>query len=284
MKEFALYEPTSLKEACALLAQHGDQAKALAGGTDLLVGMKAGWLRPEVVVNLKKIDGLRDISFSERRGLSIGALVTWTQILEHPQVAEHYPALHQAAASMGSYQVRNLGTLAGNLCHASPAANGPVPLLIYEASCLIQGPRSKRTLDLSGLFAGPQKNALAPGELLSEIFLPVPPAGSKSLYLKFAQRKAMELATVAVGSLVQVKKDKFKLVRLALGAVGPVPFRAHKAEKVLLDQAASEEIMRRAAQVAMEESAPISDLRASAEYRRGLLEELTYRALRDCLA
>lgn len=282
MKEFELLKPDSLKEACALLVEHQAGAMALAGGTDLLVGMKGGWLAPSVVVNLKGIAGLEEISYGDE-GLTIGALVTWSQILDHPAVAEHYPALHQAAATMGSYQVRNMATLAGNLCHASPAANGPLPLLIYQATCQVQGPDAERTLELAGLFAGPQENSLAPGELVSEIRLPVPPAGSQSLYLKFAQRKAMELATVAVASLVRVEGGKFAEARIALGAVGPTPFRAREAEKLLVGQTAGEEAMRAAAKAAVGECSPIDDLRASAEYRLGLVEELTYRALNDCL-
>ena len=120
--------------------------------------------------------------------------------------------------------------------------------------------------------------------MLTEISLPTPPSGSKSLYLKFAQRKAMELATVAVGCLMHIKKDKFKQVRLALGAVSPTPFRALQAENLLQDQPMSEDIIRQAASTAVRESSPISDLRASAEYRRGLVEELTYRALSQCAA
>ena len=185
-------------------------------------------------------------------------------------MARHYPLLHQASATVGSVQVRNLATLAGNICHASPAANGPVPLLLYEARCRIQGPIGRREIPVDKLFAGVQKNSLKAGELLTEIVIPLPPEGVSGVFYKFAQRKAMELPIVAVGVLIRSDNGVFSLARVALGAVAKKPFRARRVEKALLGKKVSEELLRQAAETALKESDPITDIRASKEYRQEL--------------
>jgi carbon-monoxide dehydrogenase medium subunit len=280
MKEFDLYEPTSVKEACTLLSKFKGKARALAGGTDLLVEMKTGRLNPSAVVNLKKIKGLDKISFSRDSGLRIGALATWTQILDSRPVHSHYPLLREAAETMGSYQVRNVATLGGNVCHASPAANGPIPLLVYEAECIVQSVEGERILPIAKMLVGVQQNGLKPGEILTEIHIPLPPPRTRGSYCKFSQRKAMDLATVAVGALIGTRNGSFELVRIALGAVGPKPFRAKRAEKVLIGRPVEDPLILEAAGAAVEECSPISDIRASKEYRTELVKELTFRAIK----
>jgi carbon-monoxide dehydrogenase medium subunit len=285
MKGFEWLEPKKIQEACQALFDFKTRARAYAGGTDVLVEMKTGRSQPQVLVNLKHLRGLETLRYDDRKGLRVGALVTWTQLLDSEAVVRHYPLLHQAAATMGSVQVRNVATLAGNICHASPAANGPVPLLVYEARCRIQGPSGRREIPVEKLFAGVQKNSLKAGELLTEIVIPPPPEKASGVFYKFAQRKAMELPIVAVGALIRTAADgSVDLARIALGAVAPKPFRALRAEKALLGQNISEALLRSVAETALEESDPITDIRASKDYRRELIRELVYRAVQESLA
>ena len=283
MKEFEMIEPRTSEEACQWLDRFKGKARPYAGGTDLLVELKTGRVKLEALVNLKRIKGLDKIRFSGKNGLAIGALATWTQLLESEAVSAHYPLLRKASESMGSTQIRNVATLVGNICHASPAANGPIPLLLYEAVCLVQGMKGERLIPVGKLFAGVQKNILKPDEIVTEIRLPRPPAGARGSFHKFAQRKAMELPVVAVGTLCSTVNGSWTEVRLALGAVAQKPFRAQKTEKFLTKKKIDEKTMRRAAEVAAGECAPITDLRASKEYRLELVKELVFRALKESL-
>jgi len=283
MKAFDLYDPKTVEEACSLLSKFKGRARALAGGTDLLVEMKTGRMNPSAVVNLKRIRGLDKISFNRESGLRIGALVTWTQILDSKPITTHYPLLRRAAETMGSFQVRNVATLCGNICHGSPAANGPIPLLVYEAECIIQSLNSQRNMPIEKMLVGVQKNSLTSGEVLTEIRIPLPPPKTGGSFYKFSLRKAMDLATVGVGALIGTRKGAFETVRIALGAVAPKPFRARKTEKVLIGKPAEDQLIWEAAGVAAQECSPISDIRASREYRIELVKELTFRAIKESL-
>jgi carbon-monoxide dehydrogenase medium subunit len=284
MKEFELYEPKSIEEACRLLAKLKGRARIMAGGTDLLVELKSGRLKLAAVVSLKGIKGLNKIAFTRKQGLRIGALVTWTQLLDSKPVSSHYPLLRKAAETLGSVQIRNVGTLAGNVTHASPAANGPIPLLIYEAECVVQGPSGTRVIPVEKVFGGVQKNTLRRSEVLTEIRVPVPPAGSNCKYYKFALRRAMDLAVVGLGVLVKARNGAFEDVRIALGSDGPKPFRAKRAEKILAGKGIDDQLIRKAGETAAAECAPITDIRASKEYRIEIVKELTYRAIKESLS
>ena len=283
MKEFEWFEPESIEEASRLLTKFGGRGRIQAGGTDLLVELKRGQLNLAALINLKKIRGLNKIRFTKKEGLRIGAMVTWTQLLESEPVSRHYPLLRKAAEKMGSMQIRNVGTLAGNLAHASPAANGPIPLLVYEATCVIQGPNKTRVIPVEKIFGGVQKNTLLRSEVLTEILVPLPPAEAQGAYYKSGLRKAMDLAVVGVGAMVQAKNGTFDEVRIALGAVAPKPFRAKKAEKLLKGKKIEDRLIREAGETAAAESEPITDIRASKEYRIELIKELTYRAIKESL-
>lgn len=284
MKAFDLYEPETIDEACVMLEQGNGEAGILAGGTDLLVELKSGLVNIPKIINLKGIEGLDYISFSSKEGIRIGALATWTQILESDNVATHYPVLKQSAQVMASAQIRNMATLAGNICHASPAANGPIPLLLYEAECTIQGTTGKRTIPIEEMFSGVQKNSLKLGEILVEIHMPLPPKSSiRGSYEKFATRKAMDLGIAGVGALVKVNNKSFDFVRIALAAVAPTPIRAKKAEEFLKGKGIDDGLIREGAEIASKECSPISDVRASKEYRNELVKELTYRAIKKSM-
>ena len=284
MKEFEFYEPKRVMDACKLLAKYGGQARILAGGTDLLVELKRGWHKPAALINLKQIKGLDKISFTKKEGLRIGAMVTWAQLLDYKPVARHYPLLRMAAEHLGSMQIRNTATLAGNITQASPAANGPLPLLVYDARCVIKGTNGGRTIPVEKMFRGVRKNALRKGEVLTEIRIPVPPAGAKGTYYKFALRRAMDLAVVGLSILAKTQRGKFDEVRIALGSVAPKPFRATKAEKMLKGSKIEDSLIREAGEAAAAQCAPITDLRASKEYRIELVKELVYKGIKECLA
>jgi len=279
MENFEYVEPKTLKEAVRLLVKYKKGAKLLAGGTDLMVGMKDGSVRPKYLINLKKIKGLDKISYSKKKGLSIGSLVTWTNILSSKPIHQYYPILWQAASLIGCPQIRNMGTIGGNICHASPSADSAPALMVYGAQCVIAGPGKDRVIPVEEIFAGVQKISLREGEILTGFHLPTPDTESKGCYLKFSLRKAMDLPIVGVSVLVRTSNGTFQDVKIALGAVAPTPIRAKKTERFLSGKPIDDDTIRRAAEEAVMESKPITDVRASREYRLGLVEELTYRAI-----
>lgn len=273
MRRFDYFEPATLGEAIAVLAHYGTKAQALAGGTDLLVELKEQLRRAECVVNIKRIPGIRTLSFDPHEGLRIGALATAREVEVSPVVLEKYPSLAQAARELGSIQVRNRATIVGNVCRASPSADTLPPLIADGAQITLQGTQGERRMPLEAFFIGPGKTVLQPGELVTELRLPAPAGRTGKVYIKHGRRKAMELATVGVA--VCLTKDD---VRIVLGAVAPTPMRALRAEAAIrgkIDAAAIE----RAAQAAADESRPISNVRASAHYRREMVQVLTRRAL-----
>lgn len=280
MENFEYLEPRTLKEAIGLLVKHKKTGKLLAGGTDLIIEMKEGLIKPQWLINLKKIKGLDKINFSRKDGLTIGTLVTWTNILSSNVIREDYPILREAASVIGCSQIRNIGTIGGNICHASPSADSAPALMIYEVQCLIAGPSRERIIPIDDIFTGVQKISLKEGEILTSFRLPPPDKASKGCYIKFALRNAMGLPVVGVGVLVRTSNGTFKDVKIALGAVASTPLRARKTESFLLGKPVDDEAIRKAAELAMEESEPINDIRASREYRLGLVRELTYRAIK----
>lgn len=277
MRRFEYFEPKSLGEAVALLGRYQGRAQALAGGTDLLVEIKEQLRRADCVVNIKKIPGIGGLSYDPRSGLRIGALATAREVEVSSMVLEKYASLAQAARELGSIQVRNRATIVGNICRASPSADTLPPLIADGAIVKLHGPGGARELPLEDFFTGPGKTVLRPEELVTELVVPAPPPRTGKVYIKHGRRKAMELATVGVA----VTWTRDGEVRIVLGAVAPTPIRAYQAEEVLKkDPRAIEE----AAAAAMAEAKPISNVRASAEYRREMVRVLTRRALEQALA
>lgn len=279
MKRFEYFEPRTLPEAVALLARYGDRAQALAGGTDLLVELKEQLRRADCVVNIKKIPGIDRLSFDEREGLRIGALVSARQVELSAVAQKHYASLVQAARDLGSIQVRNRATIVGNVCRASPSADTLPPLIADEASVSIHGEHGTRKVALVDFFTGPGKTRLEPGELVTEIVVPPPRRHTGKVYIKHGRRKAMELATVGVAVTATRDGD----VRIALGAVAPTVMRARKAEAILSGKKIDGALIDAAACAAAEEARPISNVRASADYRRDMVAVLTRRALARAL-
>jgi len=278
MRRFEYFEPATLGEAASILARYAGRAQPLAGGTDLLVELKEQLRRADCVVNIKRIPGIGMLSFDARDGLRIGALVTAREIEISPVANQHYASLVQAARELGSIQVRNRATIIGNVCRASPSADTLPPLIADGAVAKIYAPAGVRVVLLEEFFKGPGKTGLAPGELVTEIVVPPPPPRTGKVYIKHGRRKAMELATVGVAVSLSGTD-----IRIVLGAVAPTPIRARRAEQMLRGKTLNDELLEQAAEAAASESRPISNVRASAAYRRDMVVVLTRRALSQAL-
>ncbi|MBW2146407.1 MAG: xanthine dehydrogenase family protein subunit M [Deltaproteobacteria bacterium] len=285
LKPFHYYEPSTLPEAVEILAEKGGKAYPLAGGTDILVRMKRGDIKPTALVNLKRITGLDRINTESEKGIHIGALALLSTVEHSPVVRANYPVLTQAAGVLGSPSIRNLGTLGGNIGRASPAADTIPALLVLQSRTIVEGPQGKRNVKLDDIFAGPGITTLSPGELITSIFLPEPAPYSAAVYLKLGRREGMECAIVGVAALLTLsgKNGEAKEARIALSAVAPVPLRAKKAEEVLLSGSLTEERIKEAARAAADESLPMTDMRASSDYRKEMVKVLTFRAIRQAL-
>ncbi len=283
MKAFDYVAPRDLGAAVALLAEHGASAKILAGGTDLLVELEAAARVPKVVVDVSRLKELKGIAVTDG-GLRIGAASTHNEIMRSPDLRNLFPALVEAAHTIGAVQTRNLGTLAGNLVTCVPSMDSGPALLALEAEVGIMSPRGAKRMPLAELFVRPRKTSLKPDEILTEIVIPKANLGKPSAFLKFGLRKGQALALVNVGVAAWIKKDCFVAPRIALGAVAPTVIRATRAEAFLDGKKVSEEAMAEAGRIAATEAKPISDFRASADYRRDLIETLTKRALATAVA
>jgi carbon-monoxide dehydrogenase medium subunit len=281
MKRFDYFEPQSLDEAVALLGRYNGNASVLAGGTDLLVEIKEHIRRPDYVINIKKISGLDRFSFDTATGLRFGSLVTAREIEISPVVRQNYRGLAQAASEVGSIQIRNRATIAGNVCRASPSADTLPPLIADGARATIFGPNGERRVDLEEFFLGPGKTVLRADEIVTTIDIPPVPPRSASAYIKHGRRKAMELATVGVAVSLALDGEVCRRIRIVLGAVAPTPIRAKHAEALLEGRLLDEGVIAAAAKAAREQARPISNIRGSAAYRREMVEVLTARAIKQ---
>jgi CO/xanthine dehydrogenase FAD-binding subunit len=284
---FTHLRPADLREASALLAEHGPGAKVLAGGTDVIVKMKHRRMTPAYLVNIKGIPGLDYIEYEPGAGLRVGALATIEAVKASLPVRKKYPVLHQAAAYMATVAIRNRATLVGNICNGSPSAETAPALIVLGAQVRVVGPCGERTVPVEDFFTGPGATILGPGELAAEIFVPEPPTGSAAVYEKYSLRR-MDVALVGVAALVVPgpagpTSATVGEVRIALSAVAPTPIRAREAENILRGQTPTGTLIAEAARAAAAASRPISDIRARAEVRRARVEALTDQVLRQAL-
>jgi len=278
MKPFDYVAAKDSQHAIALLAEHGARARILAGGTDLLVELKEAPRPPGIVVDISRAADLKGIAMTAD-GLRIGALATHGEIMRSALVREHCPVLIEAAHSIGAVQTRNLGTLGGNLVTCVPSMDSGPTLMALEASVTVANAAGQRRMPLAELFVGPRKTSLKPGDLLVDIVIPKENLGKRAAFEKFGLRKGQALALVNAAAAFFIDKGKFKAPRIALGAVAPVVIGAPKAEAYLEGRAISAEAMAEAGRIAATEAKPISDFRASADYRRDLIAVLVKRAL-----
>lgn len=237
------------------------------------------------MVCMQHVPGLDGLSFNDDDGLSIGAMVTVQDIEQSVTVRARYPALAASASAFAGVQVRNLATVAGNVCNASPAGDTLPALLAYDAQCRVVSSKGERWLPLTEVFVGPGQTALAAGEIMTELRLPTPAPNSGGLYIKHSPRGAMDISAVGAASVVSIGSDgACASVRIALGAVAPTPMRAHDAEDRLIGQIPTDENIAESARLAAHASRPIADVRSGAEYRREIAQVLTERTLRHAAA
>jgi carbon-monoxide dehydrogenase medium subunit len=282
MNAFEYLEPKSVHDAARYLAEYGTRARILAGGTDLMVQMEIGRHTPEAIVYLGRIPELRQITWDRADGLTVGATATLREVENHPAVVEHFPALARGAREVGSVQIRNLGTLAGNVCNASPSADTAPALLAYDAAVEIaDASGGRRIVAIDDFWKGPGITELQEGEMVASVRLPAPLAGLRSFYQKLSVRKAMDLAMVGLAITLLPRGGGAERVRIALGAVGPTPFRAGEAEATV--ERGGIAAIPEAAALAEAAASPINDQRASAAYRREMVRVLTARGLTELL-
>jgi CO/xanthine dehydrogenase FAD-binding subunit len=266
------YRPTSRADALAALAEGGERARPLVGGTDLLVGLRHHTLEPDLLVDLKAVADLPEPVVVTDDGVQIGATYTLGELVRHPVVQEWYPALVEAALTVGSVAIRNRASLVANSCNASPAADTAPPLLVHGARVTIASLDGDRTASLDEFFLGPRRTLCGPGELVTRIDLPRPAPGSGSAFRRLTRRRGVDLATVSVAAGVGPDGG----LVLGMGAVGPRPLRAQSPDRV---DVADDAALDRALDQLLAVATPISDVRGSREYRVATLRVLTKRAV-----
>lgn len=282
MPDFEYHTPRTLPEACALLAELGEKATVLAGGTDILHKMKVGKLAPEHLVSLKNLDEIREIRHEAGRGIVIGALTNHAAIYNSPLLQERYLSLPMAAHTMASTQICNLGTVGGNIVNGVPSADLPPILIALQATIRLVSASGERSMALEDFFCGAAETVIAPGELLTEITIPDQDA-TGSTYIKFGLRRSGALAVTGVAVSVCVEGDKLRDARIVLASAAPTVMRATAAEDFLRGRTISDEALAEAGALAAAASRPRDSIRGSAEYRKNLAEVLTKRALRKAI-
>jgi len=265
-------------EAELLDALDRDGAHLLSGGTDLLVKMRSGLVRPKSLVDVSRVAALRGIEGTEK-ALRIGAATPFAEILASKEVGARAPLLADVVRVLGCVQIRNRGTLGGNLANASPAADSAVPLLLYEATVELRGKRGSRSVPIGGFFLGPGRTVLEHGEYIRAVSIPVSRVDWIPFFHKVGRRRALTIAMASVGGLVAVSEGSAIDVRLAAGSVAPVPLRLTSVERAVAGQALDDVVIARARALAAKEISPIDDVRATAQYRREVTADLVVRAL-----
>ena len=278
---FDYHQPNSLDGVIELLQEHGPDAALLAGGTALLIDMRHRELAPKHLISLWSIEGFGDIVINGE--LKIGARATLTSLIKVTRERAPLAGLTEASLTLGSRQIQNVATVAGNICKASPGADLVPPLLCLDAMLALQGPDGPRIAPLDGFLTGPDQTALKPAEVVREIQVPQTPARTGTAFHKIMRRQALDCSIISVAARVTLEDDgeTCRVARIGIAAAAPNPFRAKEAEESLKGKVFSSEQAREAGRMARGESNPIDDVRASAEYRRLMVEELTTRALED---
>jgi CO/xanthine dehydrogenase FAD-binding subunit len=275
----------SVDEAVSLLARHGDQARVLAGGTDIIVQVREGRRQVALLVDVKGIPELNQLSYDASQGLTIGAAVPCYKIYAREDIAAAYSGVVDAVSLVGGIQIQGRASVGGNLCNASPAADTTPALIVHHATCVIAGPTGRREIPVEQFCTGPGRTALQHGEFLVALRMPPPPQNFGAHYLRFIPRNEMDIAVVGVGASVVLNRDHsaFTAARVALGAVAPTPLLVEAAAAALVGKPASDDTIQQAAEAAQAAARPIDDMRGTAPYRRHLVGVLTRRALRGAI-
>lgn len=276
MPSFEYRAPRVVPEAVALCSETPG-AGYLAGGTDLLAQARFGEARPPLVIDIKRIEALREMQETPEGGVRIGAAVTVAAVARHPRVREAFGALRDCCNALGSYPLRHRATVVGNLCNASPCADTAAALLALEAVLEVTGPQGTREIPLGTFFRGPRETALGQAELVTAVRIPASVAGTRAVYGRIARRRGVDISTVAVLVADTGRQDAGRH-RVSLLSVAPTPLRVPRAEAILDEQGAGGAA--RAAEAAQQACAPITDARGTAEYRRAMVGALVERGAR----
>lgn len=280
---FEYIEAKDIGEALLALYEYGGKVKVIAGGTDLFLQMKGNLKKADCLVDIGGIQELRRIDFNDTLGLRVGAATTIRELETSALLKEKYPVICESARQLGSVAIRNVATLGGNLCNASPSAEMAPALLGLSARVKIAKRDGEKVIPLDNFFVGPGETVLEDGEILTEIHVPPPLNNSVGVYLSHTTRGSIDLSVASVSAIIVFSENSCNDIKLTLGAVAPTPMRAKKAEDVMRGHDFSENLIQTAAKVAADESLPISDVRASSDYRKQLIRVLVFRAMEQAI-
>ncbi|MCA9029938.1 MAG: xanthine dehydrogenase family protein subunit M [Planctomycetaceae bacterium] len=283
MLDFDFACPTSLADAIEVLAAHNGSARPLAGGTDLIDYLRTGRLSAKMVVDLKRIPELRVLT-CDANGLTLGAAVPCCEIYGNEQIVKNYSALSDACSIIGGLQIQSRASVGGNLCTSGPAADSTPALIALNAQVQIIGKGGSRSVSVEDFCTGPSANVLQPGEIVQQLTMPAPAAGSGSHYRRFIPRNEMDIAVVGVGASVTVADGRITAARVGLGAVAPKPLFAADLSQWLVGQSASDATYKEAGERARQIISPIDDHRGTAEFRTHVTGVLVERVLREAVA
>ena len=273
--EFEYYKPKDFSELTELLLQYKTKAKILSGGTDLVVRIKDGFEFPEIVVDIKSIPELKELKF-DGKNLFIGATVTFNELIESDIVKENFPLLWEAAKNVASTGIRNRATLAGNICSAVPSLDSGPALLVYEAEVILKSKDGERKVNINEFFLGPRKTVLKEDEFVYGVNVPLPQKKNGGSYVKLGRYNGEDLAQVGIGILILEGNE----YRIAHCAVGPVAARAKKIEQLLNGKSLSDSLIEEAKELIEQEISPITDIRATKEYRIHMAKVMLERGLK----
>ncbi|MGD2124758.1 MAG: FAD binding domain-containing protein [Desulfobacteraceae bacterium] len=281
MNKFEYLMPRSIDEAISLFVSHGERAKYIAGGTDVMVKVSEGKISPQYLVSLRRVPGLDHILYKDGE-LRIGSLVTHRMLELSPVIKKEFPILIDAVTNIGSVQIRNVATIGGNIVNAVPSADGAIPLITLGAEVRLRGPKGERRIALEDIFIGPGQTLLETGEILLEFVIPKLLPHTGAAYRKHTRRAAMELPLLGVAVLVSLEDDMLSCTeaRIGLGVLAPTPMRAKNAEAIMKGNELDDEILKKAGRAAAEECKARDSIRGEAWYRREMVEILVPRMTR----
>lgn len=279
MKNFDYLEPTSVAEACALLKQHGGEAKVFAGGSHVTILLKQGLYQPKALINIKRIPELKGLSFDASEGLTIGALVTHRELETSALVREKFPVLCEAEREVANIRVRNMGTVGGNLASGEPLTDLSQIFIALDAKLKISGPNGQRNLPVEELFIDFYTTSLAEDEIITQVAIPPLPPKSGIEYIRFSSSSVVDKPSAGVAVRLTLDQESAQVARVVLGCIGPTPVRARQAEALVRGKILIPELIAEAGMIASQECNPTSDLRGSEEYKRAIVGTLVKRAL-----
>jgi CO/xanthine dehydrogenase FAD-binding subunit len=283
LPQFDYIKPATLAEASQFLVAHAGEARPLMGGTDIFVRMRDGIWKDKYLVDVKHLDGMNEIKFNPSRGLTVGAAVNMNRVIASTEINQNYPLLAEAARKVASYQLRTRATIVGNICNASPAGDTTGACILLGGILNVYGVNGMRQEPLKTYFRGPGETVLRAGDVVTSIQFPLPVPRTVGKYIKLGRNKASDLAIVGVTVLGYPDHQAisgFRL-KLALASVAPIPLVVRQVEMMLAENAINERTLAEAAQIAMDASIPIDDVRASARYRKLMVKNLSTMALTD---